>query len=201
MWPLMASAQTCGSLSNAYGPYNYRTQFEQLKVVEAFHFNSDVANLRRGMTGTIGSDLDYTLRASPNHIKALIAMVRLGELHKTDTPSGSRYSVECWLERGVRFSPEDNMVRMIFADYLAKRNRKAEALQQIDKVIENGVDSPLSHYNLGMLLADIGEYERALEQAHIAIELGVQQTSLREKLKAAGKWQDFSPNSEATHRQ
>jgi len=199
--PCISAAQNCGSLDNPYGPFNYRTQAEQLKVVEHFHFSSDVANLRRGTTGSVGQDLDYTLRASPNHPKALIAMIRLGEKLKTETPSGSRYSIECWLDRAVRFSPEDAIVRMIFADYLTKRNRKTEALHQIEKVIENGVDNPMSHYNLGMLLADLGEYDRALEQAHIALEMGVQQSALRDRLKAAGKWQDPPSAANTTEQQ
>ncbi|MCV2348557.1 tetratricopeptide repeat protein [Paucibacter sp. Y2R2-4] len=187
---VQAQNETCGPLTNAYGPFNYRTQYEQIKVVEAFHFNADVANLRRGMTGSMASDLDYTLRASPNHSKALIAMMRLAERQKTEKPVGSSYSVECWFDRSLRFSPNDAIVRMIFADYLGKRNRKAEAIQQLDKVIEQGIDSPLTHYNLGLIFVDLGEFDRALEQAQVAYEMGIQQPTLKARLQAAGKWQE-----------
>lgn len=187
---LRAESSSCGQVGDGYGPFNYRTQYEKLRIVEQFHFNDDVANIRRGMTGSIGGDLDYTLRASPNHSKALIAMIRLAEREKTEKPVGSKYSVECWLQRAVIFSPDDAMVRMIYADYLSKKNRKPEALAQLEKVIEAGVESPMTHYNLGMLFSDLFEFDRALEQAHVAYELGVQLPALKSRLKAAGKWQE-----------
>ena len=69
-----APENACGSLKNSYGPFDYRTQRESLAVVEAVHFNQTTEMLIRPMGRNFGGDFDYTLRASPNHHRALISM-------------------------------------------------------------------------------------------------------------------------------
>src|SRR5882672_10328606 len=64
----------CGALPNAYGPFDYRIEHDKLAIVEAYHFTSQVELLIRGQSGALGADLDYTLRAAPNHHRALVAM-------------------------------------------------------------------------------------------------------------------------------
>ena len=67
----------CGALQNAFGPFDYRTERGyNLDVVESYHFTPPVEALIRGSSGTIGGDLDYTLRAFPNHDRALNATIR-----------------------------------------------------------------------------------------------------------------------------
>ena len=43
-----AQMPACGSLTNAYGPFDYRTRKAELKIVEDFHFTPDVETLRHG---------------------------------------------------------------------------------------------------------------------------------------------------------
>lgn len=190
---LRAQALTgaCGDLANAYGPYDFRHDRDKLSIVLGAHFKPEVEALIRGTTsGTPGGDIDYTLRAIPNHPGALLAMIRLGVKEKTDLPKGVHYTVECWLERAIRFRSDDSVVRMIYATYLSERQRKPEAMKQLEAVEGLAKDNPFTHYNLGMIYADMKEYERALKQAHLAMELGFRQTALRDKLKAAGQWQE-----------
>ena len=76
-----ASAQaldaSCGSLENAYGPYDYRTdRGNRLYLVESAHFTPVVESLISGLSGPLGAELDYTLRAFPNHHRALISDAR-----------------------------------------------------------------------------------------------------------------------------
>ena len=53
----------CGSLSNAYGPYDARTDHDRLPVVLNAHFTPAIESLIEGTnTATVGGDLDYTLR-------------------------------------------------------------------------------------------------------------------------------------------
>ena len=88
------------------------------------HFQPTVEHLIRGQTSQyVGGDIDFTLRAIPNHPNALMSMMLLGEKEKSSTPRGSRYSVECWFERAIRFRPDDNVVRMIYANFLTKKKR------------------------------------------------------------------------------
>lgn len=65
----------CGSLQNAFGPFDYRdpaARAESLQVVERYHFTADVEMLRRGKaSANVLDDLNYTLRAFPNHHRAL----------------------------------------------------------------------------------------------------------------------------------
>ena len=183
----------CGTLYSAgqYGPYDFRNEKDKLPIVLGAHFQPYVEALVRGHTNvTPGGDIDYTLRAIPNHPNALISMMRLGEKEKTAKPRGSRYSVECWFERAIRFRPDDQVVRMIYTGFLTKANRNSEALGQLQVVVNGAKDSAFTHYNAGLLYFDLGEYAKASAQAHRAAELGLDRPELREKLKAAGRWTD-----------
>jgi len=185
-----AAAQACGSLVNAYGPFDYRTQKQQLAIVEKFHFTPDVESLRHSSTSALGSDLDYTLRASPNHHRALNSMANLALRQKTERPRGAEYTVDCYFDRAVRFAPDDGLVLVIYGVYLSRTNRRAEAVRVFEQAKKREADNPNLYYNLGLVYFDLKEYANALENAHRAYELGAVLPGLRNKLQAVGKWQD-----------
>ncbi|MHB1198215.1 MAG: tetratricopeptide repeat protein [Polaromonas sp.] len=182
----------CGSLSQGaagYGPWDYRTDKPKLGIVEQYHFTPAVETLVRGSTNVLpGADLDYTLRAIPNHHRALLAMMRYGEKMKSPQPQGTRYPVECYFDRAVRFRPDDAIVRMLYARFLAKNERMPEANQQLESATVAAADNGFSHYNIGLIYFDLKEYDKALLQAHKAISLGFPQTALRDQLQSVGKW-------------
>ena len=179
----------CGSLKNGYGPYDYRTDRDKLPVVEGAHFTEPIEALIRGsQSNHPGGDIDYTLRAIPNNHRALIAMVRLGEREKTPKPRNSSHSIECWFERAILFSPDDGIVRMIYSSYLNSQGRVPDATRQLEIATNYAKDSAFTHYNIGLHYFDMKNYDKALVQAHRAIELGLPQTVLRDKLKSVGKW-------------
>lgn len=180
----------CGSLQNAYGPYDYRSDKDKLQIVEQHHLTPEVINLVRGSSGAIGGDLGYTLRAFPNHHVALNAMIRLGEKEKTAKPSGSKYSVECWLQRAMKFRSDDAVVRMLYASYLSKAGKRGEALNQLDEAGQLGIDGANANYNMGLIYFDLKEYEKSLLYAQHAYNLGYPLPGLRDKLKKAGKWRE-----------
>src|SRR5437868_9957934 len=91
--------EECGELTHSYGPYDYRTEKGKVRTVESNHFNSDVQNLRRGMTGSLGQELEFVLLAFPNHHPALIAMGKLGDKLNVARPSGATYPVPCYFDR------------------------------------------------------------------------------------------------------
>lgn len=182
-------AAACGSLQNgSNGPFDYRVDRDKLKIVEDFHFTPQVEALVSGQSSVISGDLDYTLRAFPNHHRALIAMSRLGLRHKSLTAPQAPRSVECYFDRALRFRPDDTVARMLYATYLRDIKRLPDALKQVDQAIEIGKDNAFTQYNAGLVLADMGEFERALQQAHKAEAMGFMRKELREKLQAAGKW-------------
>ena len=185
---------TCGSLENHYGPIDFRKAYkQQLDLVEKVHFTAGVESLTRVGSSYFADDISYTLRVFPNHPRALITIQRLAEREKTDKPAYAQWSIPCYFERAIRFQRDDVIVRMLFASYLIKKNRFDEATQQLDQTIELAGDEPFTHYNIGLVFLDMKNYERALEQAHRAAELGFTRTALKDRLVAAGKWVEPPP--------
>jgi tetratricopeptide (TPR) repeat protein len=183
----------CGTLENAYGPFDYTSPTdvtEHLPIVERFHFNSNVEQLISGLTQEgPGGDLDYTLRAFPNHHRALYAMVRYALKNPgLEIPPGAQYSGECYLLRAIQFRPEDASVRIIYGIYLSKTGRNDEALAQYEKAAELAPANAEVHYNLGLLYRKLRRFDEALEHAKIAYELGYPLQGLKNQLKRDGVW-------------
>jgi hypothetical protein len=185
----------CGAIEKSdNGPYDYRlVRDNRLHVVEQNHFLPKVESLVSGNTGSLGADIDFTLRAFPNHHRALLSMMRLSERLKTPKPVGANYSVECYFDRALRFQPTDNTARMIYATYLTKMGRTADVLKQLDIVGKTAEDNPFTHYNMGLIYFDVKEYDRALAEAHIAYSLGFVRTELKDQLVSVGKWKEPDP--------
>lgn len=190
--PLPRGIGLCGDLDNAYGPFDYRTDKNKLGVVEAFHFTPAVENLQHGNTASIGSDLDYTLRAFPNHHRALYAMMRLGERSPRGQPHGASYPVECYFERAIRFRPDDAQVHALYGFFLIKGKRPDEARTQFEAAEKLEPEDPQVLYNIGLGYADLQDYDKSLKYAHKAYKAGVRFTGLRDRLQRAGRWRDAS---------
>lgn len=180
----------CGPLANHYGPFDYRTQRDRLAIVEIAHFTPEVAALIRGNTGSIGGDLGYTLRTSPNHLRALMAMARLAERLKTPEIPDMHYSVECYFNRAIRFAPDDPLVRIVYAQYLAKNKKMDAALKELQEADFYAKDNGFTHYNIGLVYFDLKQYDKARAQAHKALQLGFNGTALADKLKSVNEWKE-----------
>lgn len=185
----------CGSIANGYGPFDYRSDRDKLKIVEDYHFTPEVEALVRAKSGYLGSDLDYTLRAFPNHHRALIAISRYSERLGVDQVPNAGRATRCYFVRAIQFRPDDTTVRMLFAQYLHRHNEHSEAVRQLDIAREYAGLSPYTHYNLGLVYAELGEFESALKQAHIAMAMGFQRTELKERLVAAQRWREPAASS------
>lgn len=190
----MADAVTCGELNiTSFGPFDYRTDQANYKVVVDHHFTARIEALLLGSNGLPpGADLSYTLRSIPNHHRALVAVARYGERW------GDKYlqfSVPCYFDRATRFRPDDTVVRGLYAHYLTSKGRKEEAARQLDMATHYAGENALSHYNIGLLYMELGLHEKALTQAHRAKALGFPRTDLEELLKRAGKWQEQEPTT------
>jgi tetratricopeptide (TPR) repeat protein len=183
----------CGNpFVNHFGPWDYRTASkENLKIVESYHFTPSVEGLIKGATSmNIAADIAYTLGVFPNHVRALIAMVKLGERLKTDQPPGAHFTIECYLERAVRFRPDDTVVRILYAQYLGKHGQKDAARRELAVAADNAKDDPFAHYNIGLMYFQLGDYEAAVKQAHEAQALGNPKTGLRDLLVGVNKWRE-----------
>lgn len=185
-----AQVNACGALRNAYGPYDYRKDKDKLPIVDSSHFTPQVENLIRGISGPIGAELNYVLRAFPNHHRALVAMVRWGERNKTDKPVGADWPIECYFDRAIRFAPDDTIPRMLYARYLHGAGRSDQAAKLLERTSQLAGDNAFTHYNIGLIYFEINQPERALAQAHRAAALGFERPELRQLLEKAGKWKD-----------
>lgn len=184
----------CGSLQNAHGPYDYRSVTPaERRLVEGAHFTSQVEQLIRAETGYLGQDIDYTLRAFPNHPRALKSMMELGFRSKSDKPFGAHWPVWCYFDRAIRFKADDPLVRLVYAMYLHRKGNSSEAIVQLKEAEKLGEDSANLHYNMGLIYLDVGDFESSLTHAHKAYELGFQLDGLKNRLKRAKKWRDPQP--------
>ena len=179
-----------------YGPYDYTNPSdfkEKLPVVEDYHFSPTVESLISGMKDlkAPGPDLSYTLMAFPNHHRALYAMMRLSWKENQPKPYGSQYSIDCWLDRAVRWRPEDGMVRMIYGNYLShvKVKRYKEAITQYEIAEQRLKNNTNLYYNMGLLYFNLKEYDKSRDYAKKAYAGGFPLPGLKDKLVRAGKWQ------------
>lgn len=181
----------CGELKNAFGPFDYMERFnhvEQLNVVEAHHFTSNVENLISGESGYLGGDIDYTLRAWPNHHRALAALVKYSIKEKSTHMHGLGYPVECYFDRAIRMNTKDAQVRSIYSAFLSHRGRNKEALEQLEVAADLEPDNATILYNLGLFYLKQKNYEKAGRYAEKAYALDYPLPGLRNKLIQAGKW-------------
>lgn len=172
--PVLAEVSdfTFGRLQNAYGTYDYRSDKDNSPIVEGAHFTHEVSSLLRADSGYLGGDIDYTLRAIPNHHHALMGIIRLCEKEHRAQPGGANYTVECYLYRANWFRSDDPMVKMIFATYLAKHRRSNEALNYLNEAVALGEKNANSYYNIALIYLDLKRHETALAYAHKAYKPG-----------------------------
>ncbi len=185
-----AQSLDCGDFTGHYGPFDYRTADKKLRDrIEQYHFTPDVAALRKGASTTnIAGDISYTLAVFPNHPRALMAISDLARKEKTRKPKGSRYDVDCWFERALRFAPDDATVHLVLGVSKLKDGVPAVAVKELDIAAKAFPDNPMVHYNLGLAYLDLKDYDKAREEAQKAYDLGAQLPGLRDMLKRANKW-------------
>lgn len=189
------SPAICGNpFENHFGPWDYRTaRRADIEIVEKAHFTPGVESMtvpKNTMRRDMAQDVSYTLKVFPNHHRALLTMVRLGEKYG-DPPPGTRgMSIDCYFDRAIRFRPDDNVARSLYAQFLGKNNRKDEAMKHLEFALKQAEDKPISQYTIGTVFLELGEFDRALLQAHKAREMGVEWPELEQALKAAGRWKE-----------
>ena len=185
------AASYCGELTNAFGPFDYRKQSaypEQTHLVESAHFTPEVENLVKGNTGQIGGDLDYTLRAFPNHHRALASVAKLALRSKLPKDGAMKYSFNCYFERAMRFTPNDDGVYAVYGTFLYKKGDVAGAIKQFERAVEIKDDNATANYNLGLIYVQKKQYDVALKYAKKAYALDYPVPGLKNALVAAGKW-------------
>lgn len=183
----------CGNLHNAYGPYDYTSpedKLQKLPIVEIAHFTEEVEEGIQGASSTVGGDLDYTLRAFPNHHRALAAMARVALRDRAIMLRGAKYPVECYFERAIRFKPTDGAVHGEYGNYLFALGKTDRAMEEFKRAITLEPNNPSINYNLGLAYFKTKDFDQALVFAKKAYSMGFPLPGLKNKLIEAGKWQE-----------
>ncbi|MEK8053348.1 ABC transporter permease [Ideonella sp. DXS22W] len=186
-----AQSGACGNpFQNHFGPFDYRSaKHSDLHMVERVHFTPGIESLSKPNTTTlthIAGDITYTLHVFPNHHRALAAMARLAQQRQTDQPPSARYSVNCYFERALTFRPDDNVARMLYAQYLISTKHNSLALAHVRHVQKLAPDSAMTQRNVALLALELGELQLARQAAERAAELGDRDVTLVQRLQAAG---------------
>ncbi len=182
----------CKTEYQGYGPFDYTDPANQgrtLTIVTDHHFTPSMEALQEGNTAlTIAGDLDYTIRAIPNHHRALYTAIRywfLGDLagpyqlNKLQAP-------ECLLNRARHFAPHDHKLVLLEAIYLHKRGLFQKAKERYEEAEAHLEYKGELFYNFGLLHFDLKDYEEARRYAELAREEGYQMPGLDRKLKRVG---------------
>ncbi len=191
-WPVFAELgeAQCGKLDNGnIGPWDYTDpahRKKSLNLVESAHFTRSVEMLVSGNTSYLWEDLDYTLRAFPNHHRALHSMANYQI--RTPRPIRARYrSADCYFDRAMRFRPNDPVVRMVYGIYLYNKGDYKEAEVRYKEALAMVPDYTEAHYNLGLLYVETGQIELAKAHAEKAYARDYPLPGLREKLARLAK--------------
>ncbi len=183
--------EICGPLKMSFsGPWDYRSDKDKINLVERAHFTPKVEKLISGQAGHLAEDINYTLIHFPNHPRALISMMRLSEREKVERPKGAEFSIECYIVRAIRFTPDDGTIQMIAGMYYSKKGNNAKALEYLERASELSGESGNLHYNLGLVFFELKTFDKALFHAHEAYRLGFTLPGLKSKLEKIGKWHE-----------
>lgn len=154
------------------------------KVVGA-HFKPEIEQLA---VPNADGNLNYTLRAIPNHHRALYAMMRLQLQIRDQVQRGAfRFpAIECYFQRAISFAPGDAKVRMLYGMYKHRTDQTEAASKLYKQAFELDSRDPEIAYNLGLSLAELGRFEEALPYARQAYAQGIVFPGLARQLKGKG---------------
>jgi len=190
------SGVPCSGNRQGVGPLDYTSRSDRNSnlfdlIVEA-HFYPEV----EALTGrnTFG-DLDYTLRAIPNHHRALDAMMRyqLGSdnEHRQYLLKRKIPPTECYLYRAQNFAPNDGKIDLLLGLLKHRLGDMEGALAVYKQAESKGATSSELYYNIGLLLIDMDRPKEAMRYARRAYSSGFPLRGLARKLEARGMAIDF----------
>lgn len=164
--------------------YNDPAEARYLWLAETFHFTPEVEALTRGKSTALPpDDIDYVLRAFPNHYRALAAMARW-QLQNKRPPDAKYLTIECYYERAFAFQPKDPQLYLGYATYLHRAKQLQKAREAYQKAEDLGSNSAELFYNRGLLEFDLGDRKSAQAYADKAYALGYPLPGLRNKLNS-----------------
>lgn len=181
----------CNGKAMTYGPFDYRQRGKysyELSLVEGAHFNGNVEALISGakQKHNLTGDIDYTLRAFPNHHRALNTLTRYRMRRGSLGEERPLSKTECYFQRALYFAPDDGTTHLLYAIFLHKLDKLEASLKsyrQAEKLQPKNIEVK---YNLGLLLVDMKRYEEAIQYAKQAYAKRYPLQGLKNRLKRKG---------------
>lgn len=218
------SVPLCSADANygQFGPYNYyKPPKGALQLVESAHMRAVIARDRhRGNWCAYYGNLDYTLRAFPNHPEALVLMAEYLDVRspcsnnnalpssKGKSPLELAAAIEsgAWRERtadyyfqkAIAYKPKDSPksivnnpeTHVLYGKYLYAHKRPEEALTQFKDTIKHDPRSAEAHYYLGLILFEKNDTEAAKQHFQTGYKIGQPPIELKQKLISIGQWRE-----------
>mgnify|MGYP005839628563 CR=1 FL=1 len=199
------SAYGCDlDLSNGVGPWDYYDPINSvpsganpmgnIKRVTNVHLTPGMLKLEKRASGTFSGDIDYTLRAIPNHPAGLDLASRLEKrlshasaehipLFKYEKPARS---AECYFQRAIALAPNRSYTYVVYGIHLHRFGKYQEASTAYTRALALGSDTIETNYNYGLSLVKSGRFAEAEQQAKIAYQGGFPLPGLRNLLQQQG---------------
>jgi len=193
--------KVCAGGQPTSGPFDYlfRSKHEgSLRVVEEHHFDKGVETLTKGLSTTPMGDIDFVLKAFPNHHRALQSAMTYSLRHKKWPAGVKELPVECYLQRAAKYSPRDAVVHRLLGYYMHKRGNLDMALKHNKRALDLQPFDIMTQYNTGLILADLERYKQAKQYAQPLYDAGLTLPGLKNKLIAAGHWKKEEPTNPET---
>jgi len=181
-----------------FGPHNFydqknhqvgvdgRKSESNITIVTNYHFTQDIIRLERGRTGfELYGDLDYTLRALPNHPQALDTVSRFETKRKqlkqyAKIQTAMPYSADCYFQRAFNvFGNKQPQTWMIWGLHKHRQGVYKKAIEFYERAKHGGLQSAELDYYLGLSYFKLKNYSKARVHADLAYEHGYQLPGLK----------------------
>ncbi|MEM9253835.1 MAG: tetratricopeptide repeat protein [Pseudomonadota bacterium] len=190
------TGERCSSSQPTSGPFDYLQRARHagaLRVVEENHFDQGVASLRKGLSTTPMGDIDFTLKAFPNHHGALNSAMTYSLRFPRFPKNSKGLPAECYFQRALAFSPNDDTARVMFGIYLHKKGKYNRAIKEYREAEKSRKNDLVLYYNMGLTLVKLERYNGAKNMATKVYDAGFPLPGLKKQLKALGYWEDEGP--------
>lgn len=162
----------------------------KITIVTAYHFNSDIVRLRRGQTSTnISGDLDYTLRALPNHPVALDTVSRFEVLQNNSVEFKSKqkpmpFEADCYFQRAINvFGYNQPQTYMLWGLHKYRQKKYEKAIKYFIQAESLKFKSADLAYYFGLTYFQLGDFDKAQKYSDRAYKMGYQLPGLKNLLK------------------
>jgi len=179
-----------------FGPFDYTLRggdnVKNLEIVESHHYTAAVDNAVGGAdSGSYEGDLNYTLRAWPNHHRALLSVIKYQiNFENKLAQTKLKTSPECYLQRAINYSPNDIVPYSLYGYYLRKVGHIEDSVKFYEKAMALDPENEKVAYSYSLVLMELKRYDEAVKFAKVAYHHGKAPKNLKEKLIKLGVWKD-----------